>query len=568
MCLLNGTCGGTFLSAVTVNRLAGIYTTIVSAERHNSLDPEIDVVCEATIVVSDDISLILAGEEVTLSGILKDPSFNGTWKASRNSNGRNIYLDMYTAIEVLTPIIPGAETPEEEDQTWILTTTDQDVSIYQTIQELVSHFGNEPLHKIIINDIDNNIRELIKWQGENPLYVIRVGESSQYELVSSYPGDGYPSIAKGEIAGYQYTTFVYPEELVADAGQSICDVLDKIKNTLGNYEYFYDVNGNFVFQEIKNYYNTSYSTILINEMTNENYVGETKIRSKTLYDFNDGKLITSISNTPAYGSIKNDFMVWGNRTSATDEKMPIRYHLVFDEKPTPTQSYNEVLEDWRNVLYREGLAAAQYGTDSNAYYVELANEWPLMYNSETLEWNEDYVNDPSSLSYFLDFIDTDSSINELNVNNIGRRTKVVVDDTINCIFAPEVPSYIILVEYGEGDNPTPLEVAEAAEKFQLAIDQKANYILVSPTFLQGFSRAAGYNDAFSLVRNMLYESVSYNNIINLSTVPIYYLDVNTRISVYDAITNINGDFMISSISLPLGIPETMSINASAVLQRI
>ena len=34
-------------------------------------------------------------------------------------------------------------------------------------------------------------------------------------------------------------------------------LLDNIKNKLGNYEYYYDIDGNFIFQEIKNYLNTS-----------------------------------------------------------------------------------------------------------------------------------------------------------------------------------------------------------------------------------------------------------------------------------------------------------------------
>jgi hypothetical protein len=36
--------------------------------------------------------------------------------------------------------------------------------------------------------------------------------------------------------------------LIANAGETVVSILDKIKNILGNYEYFYDINGNFVFQ--------------------------------------------------------------------------------------------------------------------------------------------------------------------------------------------------------------------------------------------------------------------------------------------------------------------------------
>jgi len=70
--------------------------------------------------------------------------------------------------------------------------------------------------------------------------------------------------------------------------------LDKIKNTLGNYEYFYDINGHFVFQEIKNYLNKSYSTYLskenlINQDFNFDYYSNTPI----VYDFSNSKIIQS-----------------------------------------------------------------------------------------------------------------------------------------------------------------------------------------------------------------------------------------------------------------------------------
>ena len=41
----------------------------------------------------------------------------------------------------------------------------------------------------------------------------------------------------------------YNGELIAKAGETITSVLDKIKNMLGNFEYFYDVDGRFIFQE-------------------------------------------------------------------------------------------------------------------------------------------------------------------------------------------------------------------------------------------------------------------------------------------------------------------------------
>jgi hypothetical protein len=39
----------------------------------------------------------------------------------------------------------------------------------------------------------------------------------------------------------------FDNELTANVGESITSVLDKIKNKFTNFEYFYDIDGKFVF---------------------------------------------------------------------------------------------------------------------------------------------------------------------------------------------------------------------------------------------------------------------------------------------------------------------------------
>jgi len=57
------------------------------------------------------------------------------------------------------------------------------------------------------------------------------------------------------------TSFTYPGELILSAGETVAGLLDKIAKTLGNHEFFYDVYGNFIFQEKRNYLNSSYTPI-------------------------------------------------------------------------------------------------------------------------------------------------------------------------------------------------------------------------------------------------------------------------------------------------------------------
>jgi hypothetical protein len=46
-------------------------------------------------------------------------------------------------------------------------------TIYQIIQEAVNHFGGEQLNRIIISDIDTRVKQVMKWVGSSPLYIIK-----------------------------------------------------------------------------------------------------------------------------------------------------------------------------------------------------------------------------------------------------------------------------------------------------------------------------------------------------------------------------------------------------------
>jgi len=57
---------------------------------------------------------------------------------------------------------------------------------------------------------------------------------------------------------------------------------------------------------------------------------------------------------------------------------------------------------------------------------------------------EENLNQPNNIDFFLDFIDTNSSLAEFSISNIGRRTVVLVDDMVNCIFEPNNPDIVII----------------------------------------------------------------------------------------------------------------------------
>jgi hypothetical protein len=146
--------------------------------------------------------------------------------------------------------------------------------------------------------------------------------------------NSYITYNTGDNVGYIYSDFVLTKEVYANAGDNVCTILDQIKNQLGNFEYYYDCYGLFHFREIRNYLNTSQASFDLSQMSEKDYLIDITNNGKTIYSFSDDKNITSISVTPQYENIKNDFIVHGTVKGTTD--MPasmVMYHLAIDEKP-------------------------------------------------------------------------------------------------------------------------------------------------------------------------------------------------------------------------------------------
>ena len=549
-----------------------------------------------------------------------NPSF------SHNSNGITLSLSLKDKMCLLNGDCGGTIAASTTFSEYETMTEDGEViiskpTIYQIIQELVNHFGGEALNKIIIKDIDTKIKQVMKWTGSNALYQYSDGVLTTEVRPKEKPSKTF---SFGQDVGFIYSDFYYPGELVGNAGDSVVTILDKIKNTLGNFEYFYDVQGNFIFQEKKNYLNTKYSTVNVNEMNANNYLIDAS-RSKYSYEFNDANLITSFSNSPQYNMIKNDFVVWGIRETATGAKLPIRYHLAIDEKPQIGNIYEEIVfttnedtglreakkpiiiasavgyqgyegyiykcedtyykcidgklkalesgeynvqpvttSDWRDELYLQGVQAEGLGLDTNAYYVELINEWPKLYDTEKGAFHEDLINSEGGLvgdlDYFLDFIDSSSAIGEFSIKNIGRRTKVVNNDKINCIFEANIPD-VILINLGLGAE-------EVQKKKQEADTRGQAYLQVSGQVYDNLAIGGSQNSAYNEIKNLLYEYTSYNESIQLQAIPIYHLEPNTRIVVNDVESDIHGDYIIKSISLPFDINGTMNITATRAIDKL
>lgn len=563
----------------------------------------------------------------------------------------------------------------------------QKVLVYDIIQEVVHHWGGEDLNNIVIEDVPLRIKRVMKWNGDEPIWLIpEPGTSAAagdlwYHVSTEPPTKSMTTpviqITNGYDAGYIYDDFYYTNELTMQPGAKVTDALDQIKQYLGNYEYFYDEFGVFHFREIKNYMNTTQGKIVLDDMSKNDYLVEVTT-SKNSYSFSDDSNLINITVNPQYENIKNDYIVQGKREMTdSDISYPVRYHLAIDQKPVMGNTYYDLLlykekdtgltkaifplavdklpdvgnfnliyrlltdnsfvywendvwkeveclafypsqivgevpdffklngytpKDWRTELFLQGLLNKNNGTsasmayqeiknnysiakedttwlgsiwrntknqqlDIDFYYEELDAFWPTIYDLYEQRFYAEgqdktlYTSSLTDGNYYLDFIEpNEAQLGEFCVQNIGRRTLVTVNDDVNCLFQPEIPD-IVFINIDDDDKESVIKKRAECQ----ALGQPYTQV---PGELYYSFRTGGYrNGAFEEIKYQLFVHTNYQKTLSLVTLPVFYLQPNTRVAINDKTTNTYGDFMVQSISLPLGPSGNMSVTCSECFER-
>jgi hypothetical protein len=124
--------------------------------------------------------------------------------------------------------------------------SEEPVLFYRLIYELVTEWGHIPPEYIIIEDVPLTIENIVRWTGAEK---INITTGNNMVSITEETEDDPGEYSTGDSIGYQEVDYVYPtaSDLTSNAGESITSVLDKIKSALGNYEYFFDVQGFFHF---------------------------------------------------------------------------------------------------------------------------------------------------------------------------------------------------------------------------------------------------------------------------------------------------------------------------------
>lgn len=503
------------------------------------------------------------------------------------------------------------------------------VTLRDLVESLVRDWGELSLADYRIDNIPETVRNLVRWT--NPKYRLKITKVDGSISMSLDEKEGF---GVGEAIGYTTTSFIYPLEknLESKAGETVVQVLDKIKNTLGNYEYFFDVDGVFHFQEIQNLLNEGSPIDDLTKAIADKYFFQT-LQDDSVYSFKDARLVTDYSNNPRYSQVKNDFVVWGK----TSDKNDISYHLrlqhiddimelrhwkvtfakedgvfvinqaqsnpkwpskpltqensfIWPDEQNPNIYYIDFGsnmrpgdqrtkdDDWRLLVYLQAIEKDKF--IRTPFDKELMSKLPLLYKLtfkdevDTKEFFKPIYN-TKKLPYWLDVINTNDvalmqtvDIKQFGVETVGKRTKILSDEEINCLFASstkEIEAYNF-VKLDEGMELTITPKTDGS----YTIGVPADYAFEDgPSFWQEcVGLGTIEKSAYEVLRSALHEYLSYNNNINIQVLPVYHLDVNQRITVENKESDIYGDYVINTISLPLALNGMMTINARKAVERI
>lgn len=276
-----------------------------------------------------------------------------------------------------------------------------------------------------------------------------------------------PAIVPGQILPLQVVLSPKNKDtkIEVSSTDNVTTILDRVKSDLlGEYEYFFDIDGNFIFQFKKNLESSLSSIELFQNDGGRKYLSNFE-SIPYIYDFSDKEIISSYSNTPNWKGIKNDFYVYGANN--------LLYHLVIDTLPqVPSEFYiKDSSGSWTSNLENYSQPWQQYIIDlteynaqnnpeisENRYYPELKRYFE--YNSEdgtgiykktsatsgiwrsanTGEEEDDFssskpLGDPFTWNYFFDMIsDANTRVAKFSINAIGRRIKSIRDDSITIIY--------------------------------------------------------------------------------------------------------------------------------------
>lgn len=521
------------------------------------------------------------------------------------------------------------------------------IPLKDIVTKAIHTYANEPMHNIIIRDLDDVGYELWDFKGgsDEAMYVFytKNENSAEYDQIFNTTfmgnmkvklddqnillseitndelyhrnrisdndgvvftlGETNVKISKvlyGEAAGYYKTPLIYAGDLIVNAGSPLTQMLDNIKNMLGEYEYFYDVDGHFIFQKKKTY---------IQGIVN--FDGSLPITSlpEYSYKFEDEELMTSIQITPTIADVRNDLAVWGSKKSITGATLAPYGRVAIQAKPTKyvafdgsvysieedktvikNSSGNITLKniDWREIIYQMAkdymehhdeydfevrLAAnntpmfSTGKTGYEQYYTDMLGFWRDLYWTQGLDepaaanfnpsdylpsgWHVNKEYSPESLLFWFDLLEPNGGLNPYAIETIGDRTKVDNNKSATSLYIKETPNILFAIREKDNDSTTG--------------ELDFTKINISQSIADNvFSISTQGKSVLDALDELIYKHVLLAEGINLSLIPVYHIEPNTRIYL----KNTDSDYIVTQMSIPLAYNGTMSITATKIVPYI
>lgn len=358
-------------------------------------------------------------------------------------------------------------------------TTYQDIPIKTIIREAVHEYAGEPWENIIINDLDDLGLELLDYKGKNPIYLfLSAGEANTKDVVQmQVSGDYYVSlkdnpqiqiklkeiedygyvyderielgfegvysakptiflwggeevtIAKvenGQTCGYRFTDITYVGDLILNVGEAITALFDKIIAMLGNFEYFYDLDGRFIFQRRKTFIDKTWNNIITGNNSSyvttldETYVESAAYSTPISWTFGQGFLVTAYSNSPVLNNIRNDLSIWGSRKGIDGTAKPVHIRYAVDNKP----NYYKTLPDTR----KDYAFRSEKIFTTSEYYEQLKD----MFGDEYWDSDVYYINDEGDKEAIHFYLKEDG--NDLEGEQLVQEDCAIICDWREIIF--------------------------------------------------------------------------------------------------------------------------------------
>lgn len=234
------------------------------------------------------------------------------------------------------------------------------------------------------------------------------------------------------------------------------------------------------------------------------------------------ELITRIdSGTNISTAMKNVVQTLGGETKFLIDNH--QYTVPFDLELNPTQTVLDYVIELRD-LYRS--YEAFYDVDGRFIFRQTPNR----------------LNDPIVWSFTEDAdFRIDSSLN-INYSNIKNYIKVIGRTLDNGVTISTIEE--------NNDVNSPLSIAKIGKR--ALVEENSNYFEVE--------------QATQLAEYLLFKHGNFNEQVNISCVPIYFLRPNNLIEFNSPEDGLVGKYSITSISLPLDFQSPMSVTAYKIYE--